>query len=55
MARQGIVYDIMCEFMYLLEDEWLNIAEKLKIALEATFYILAFMLALRGEVLQLIE
>jgi hypothetical protein len=46
----------MRELMYLLDDEWLQVDQqkRLSIAPEATFYILAFTLALRGEEVPLI-
>ncbi len=54
---RAISHDIMLELMSLVEEEWSRITSrnKLQVALEGAFYVIAFTLGLRGEEVPLIE
>lgn len=54
---RAISLEIMKALMSAVDQDWAeaNVLDKLKYALEGTFYIIAFTLALRGEELPLIE
>jgi len=46
---RAISFDIMLELQRMLEMEWLNHDNDLAVAMEASFYLVAFCCALRGE------